>query len=616
MLETGAHTSQILGAAVDISTELQEQMGGDGDALYPYFLHVWEKVAPPGDDTRKEVRDQFLHMNKGTLDLSAIPLHSLPLMPDHCTSLTLIWDQLDELPPFPKHLTNLDLIAPHLTVLPAFPASLDSIKVNSDLVREFPAWPGRLRKLEVFSLKATKLPDLPVSLESLEVLCMRLTELPALPRRLEALTVSSQGLTELPALPKDLKKLQVWFNPRLTGLPTLPKNLQLLDVAGNMLTSWPTEWPASLRLLDVSNNQLTSFPENIYSLPPTCQVDITGNPGLAGDLPGIRERISAAGYNGPRILFDMSEDDNNSPARPLHEAVEEWLGSEDEAQAERWRELDAEPAAGKFSLFLDRLWESVNYTPKLKAAVATWLPKIAQDSELRALIYAIADRSTESCEDRVALTYNDMKNLDNAYEVSRGAYDTKLDALVELGRGAFRLDALAKIASRKVESLRQMKEEEVKVDEIVVYLAYQVRLHERLGLPTDLVDMRFFNVSGVTQQDLDDAVTEVQSREQAEFFQYFLLDWAPWQAMLTRFSPGWREREHQMLTTLQPAFKQEVKAKLAEVGLSEDDDDALAQLGSAAMKEQELEVRYNVAREVLRARGEEAFLDRILEPIS
>jgi E3 ubiquitin-protein ligase SspH2 len=292
-------------------------------------------------------------------------------------------------------------------------------------------------------------------------------------------------------------------------------------------------------------------------------------------------------------------------ARPLHQVIEKWLNNDDQAQVASWMKYDTEPGATAFALFLGKLSRSVNFSPKLKAAVAAWLSKLARDSELRALTFQVAHDSTTTCEDRVALTYNAMKSLSDAHEAAGGTYDDKLNELVVLGRGAFRLDALADVARRKVQSLRF-------VDEIEVYLAYVVRLRERLDLPTDLVDMRFFDVSGVTQEDLDNAKAKVEEREATEFSRYFLCEWEPWQSVLTRFAPDWRERENTMLTNLQPDFEQEVNAKLIGLGLSEDDSDVRIQTAAAVMKEHQLEVREKLAREILRDRGQETILDGIL----
>ncbi|MGN8544616.1 NEL-type E3 ubiquitin ligase domain-containing protein [Bradyrhizobium sp. 13971] len=69
------------------------------------------------------------------------------------------------------------------------------------------------------------------------------------------------------------------------------------------------------------------------------------------------------------------------------------------------------------------------------------------------------------------------------------------------------------IARQKVNSLRF-------VDEIEVYLAYQVKLRDRLDLQLIAPDMRFYEVSYVTEHDLTAAETQVRNQEEAGFADY------------------------------------------------------------------------------------------------
>jgi E3 ubiquitin-protein ligase SspH2 len=273
-------------------------------------------------------------------------------------------------------------------------------------------------------------------------------------------------------------------------------------------------------------------------------------------------------------------------------------------QADQWQALSEEAHAAEFSRFLDRLRASVNCNADFKTAVASWLSKLAQDGELRQLAFQIVQGATESCEDRVALTYNNLTKLSHAHAVTRGEYDARLDEIVDCGRGAFRLDALEKIARRKAQALAL-------VDEIEVHLAYQVQLRDRLKLPTDIANMRFFNVSRVTPQDLRDAEREVRARESTAFPQYFLVEWAPWQQVLARLDPEGTARAHQKMRDMLPRYEQEMAAQLASLG-PQGDDDTQVQVGVGIMKAQQLAVYKALTREFLRKRGQEALMDLIL----
>jgi hypothetical protein len=84
----------------------------------------------------------------------------------------------------------------------------------------------------------------------------------------------------------------------------------------------------------------------------------------------------------------------------------------------------------------------------------------------------------------------------------------------------FRLEKLEAIAMKKTRSLKL-------VDEIEVYLAYQVKLCAPLRLPLVVGEMAYFKISGVNEQDLLAAEATVKELENREF-KDFLLAWQPW----------------------------------------------------------------------------------------
>ncbi|SUA91034.1 NEL-type E3 ubiquitin ligase domain-containing protein [Pandoraea pulmonicola] len=290
--------------------------------------------------------------------------------------------------------------------------------------------------------------------------------------------------------------------------------------------------------------------------------------------------------------------------RPLHEAVRDWFRNDEQAQVHQWQAYGEEAHAAEFSRFLDRLKASVNYNAEFKTKLASWLSGLAQDGELRQLTFQAAQGAAETCEDRVALTYNNLTKLSHARAISRGDHDNNLVEIVERGRGAFRLDALEKIARMKARSLPR-------VDEIEVFLAYQVHLRDRLKLPTDIANMRFFNAAGVTPEGLTNAEQEVHARESAEFPQYFLVEWEPWQQVLARLDPEGTERARQKMQDMLAGYEQEMAAQLINLGLP-GDHETQAQVGVGIMKTQQLATYKELAREFLRKRGEEALMDQIM----
>ena len=118
------------------------------------------------------------------------------------------------------------------------------------------------------------------------------------------------------------------------------------------------------------------------------------------------------------------------------------------------------------------------------------------------------------------LTANDMAKARLLFQVERGDYDQRLPELIAIARGMFRLEKLEDIAREKAASL-------MFVDEVEVYLAYQVKLCSSLRLPLVVDDMAYFKVSGVSDKDLLAAEATVKELENREF-KDFLLTWTPW----------------------------------------------------------------------------------------
>ncbi|ECE2662757.1 E3 ubiquitin--protein ligase, partial [Salmonella enterica] len=379
----------------------------------------------------------------------------------------------------------------------------------------------------------TTLPDLlPPNITTLFIPGNTLTRLPALPPGLRELSVSYNQLTRLPPLPPGLCKLSV-FNNQLASLPALPSGLQILWAYRNRLTRLPA-LPPGLRELSVYCNQLTRLPESITGLSSEATVNLEGNPLSERTLQALRDITSAPGYSGPRIRFDMAGASAPREVRALHLAVADWLMPAREgepAPADRWHMFGQEDNAAAFSLFLDRLSETENFIKDagFKAQISSWLAQLAEDEALRANTFAMATEATSSCEDRVTFFLHQMKNVQLVHNAEKGQYDNNLAALVATGREMFRLGKLEQIAREKVRTLAL-------VDEIEVWLAYQNKLKKSLGLTSVTAEMRFFDVSGVTVTDLQDAELQVKAAEKSEFREW-ILQWGPLHGVLERKAP-------------------------------------------------------------------------------
>ncbi|WP_315379652.1 SPI-2 type III secretion system effector E3 ubiquitin transferase SspH2, partial [Salmonella enterica] len=487
-----------------------------------------------------------------TLEVSGNQLTSLPVLPPGLLELSIFSNPLTHLPALPSGLCKLWIFGNQLTSLPVLPPGLQELSVSDNQLASLPALPSELCKLWAYNNQLTSLPTLPSGLQELSVsdnqlaslptlpselyklwaYNNRLTSLPALPSGLKELIVSGNRLTSLPVLPSELKELIVSGN-RLTSLPVLPSELKELMVSGNRLTSLPM-LPSGLLSLSVYRNQLTRLPESLIHLSSETTVNLEGNPLSERTLQALREITSAPGYSGPIIQFDMAGASAPRETRALHLAAADWLVPAREgepAPADRWHMFGQEDNADAFSLFLDRLSETENFIKDagFKAQISSWLAQLAEDEALRANTFAMATEATSSCEDRVTFFLHQMKNVQLVHNAEKGQYDNDLAALVATGREMFRLGKLEQIAREKVRTLAL-------VDEIEVWLAYQNKLKKSLGLTSVTAEMRFFDVSGVTVTDLQDAELQVKAAEKSEFREW-ILQWGPLHRVLERKAP-------------------------------------------------------------------------------
>ncbi|EII2469308.1 SPI-2 type III secretion system effector E3 ubiquitin transferase SspH2 [Salmonella enterica] len=467
-----------------------------------------------------------------TLEVSGNQLTSLPVLPPGLLELSIFSNPLTHLPALPSGLCKLWIFGNQLTSLPVLPPGLQELSVSDNQLASLPALPSELCKLWAYNNQLTSLPTLPSGLQELSVSDNQLASLPTLPSELYKLWAYNNRLTSLPALPSGLKELIVSGN-RLTSLPVLPSELKELMVSGNRLTSLPM-LPSGLLSLSVYSNQLTRLPESLIHLSSETTVNLEGNPLSERTLQALREITSAPGYSGPRIRFDMAGASAPREVRALHLAVADWLMPAREGEpalADRWHVFGQEDNAAAFSLFLDRLSETENFIKDagFKAQISSWLAQLAEDEALRANTFAMATEATSSCEDRVTFFLHQMKNVQLVHNAEKGQYDNDLAALVATGREMFRLGKLEQIAREKVRTLAL-------VDEIEVWLAYQNKLKKSLGLTSVTAEMRFFDVSGVTVTDLQDAELQVKAAEKSEFREW-ILQWGPLHGVLERKAP-------------------------------------------------------------------------------
>lgn len=424
--------------------------------------------------------------------------------------------------------------------------------------------PPCIPSLHIANIPLTSLPALPEGLEELSVVNTSLTSLPTLLDSLKHINISGTPLASLPALPDSLWWMSI-DGTSLTELPALPGGLGMLFIDIPSLTGLP-EVPDSLTRMVVNNTSITSLPESIAGLSSNASVDISDNPLSERTRQALQDMVSDPGYSGPCIEFNMAGPSAPREARPLHQAVADWLAPAKEGEltpTDRWQSFGQGNDATSFSAFLDRLSETQNFRkdPGFKTQVATWLTQLTRDDELRTKTFAMATEATSSCEDRVTLALNQMKNVQLVHDAEKGKYDNNLPGLVSAGREMFRLEKLEQIARDKVSTLRF-------VDEIEVYLAYQNKLKGPLELSSVTAEMRFFDVSGVTDSDLQTAELQVKTAEDSQFSEW-VLQWAPLRSVLERAYPeDWEELTEKKISDYEDAYRKLSDTELKPAGLA------------------------------------------------
>ncbi|GLR91150.1 E3 ubiquitin--protein ligase [Bradyrhizobium iriomotense] len=563
-----------------------------------------------------EARDVYAGLELQYLGLTTLPA----ALPPGLQSLNVSDNELVHLPDtLPSGLRTLGASNNQLTHLPDnLPTGLQSLVIGSNQLAGLPdTLPEGLSTLAVSSNRLTSLPDtLPAGLQDLDVRGNLLTSLPGtLPSGLQLLAVGGNRLTSLPdTLPPELQELEADGN-RLTSLPdtlpdelqllfardnrlnslpeTLPSELQRLHVSGNRLTSLPENLPVELRVLEARDNRLTSLPETLLiELGSWCMVYVDDNPLPEQMRANLAAALNALGYAGPRVFFSLGGGTAVDQERPLAEAVADWLKDEPEAIAV-WQTFADEEGAPEYALFLDKLQKTVNYdNPEFRQAVAEDLRQAAIRPLLRQQFFQLAFGASETCQDRITLTWNGMQTARLKADVEDGAYDDRLGELIQQARVLFRLNALEPIARHKVDSLRF-------VDEIEVYLAYQVKLRGRLDLQLIAPDMRFFDVAYVTEHDLTAAEIQVRNEEVAGFADYLATRWQPWEMVVSRIAPeAHAQMENRLAEAMDEEFPSRLQQRLADHHLT-GDSEAEVQFGAQIREEIAREIKGALMRQVL-----------------
>jgi Leucine-rich repeat (LRR) protein len=591
-----------------------------------------------------------LPRNLQDLDVSENQLQALPEdLPPNLRILIGSRNQLQRLPEaLPQNLSKLDVSGNQLRTLPNnLPRALQTLIVNNNQLQTLPNnLPQNLKALYANSNHLRTLPDhLPQSLQSLQVCGNQLQEVDVnlfrQPPRANHFRLDRNPLS--PQSVEDLRVLQSrpdYIGPRIVFEPTSaveipapqPDDGQAIDLIleraerlGLLNPLGPAQLPDEAELMSILNDlmnintfELTNmelgsrilvFLEVLLNVAIQLERPAQPRPPVRfGEEPVLNMEDFMHRFQAIiDRLPELEPQEEQQPQEPIElgEAIANWVTPSTPtniaATSRLWRSFADEPGAASFAQFLLRLGQTVNSTdPQFRASVAEWLTHLETRSELRQATFDFSEEATASCEDRVSLSFNAMRELRLSFDVARGDYDNRLPELIDLARGMFRLDELARIAAETTQTLqRTLAPTGEAVLEIEVYLAYQTRLRESLALPIGTRNMRYFNLSNITQTDLDEAVQRVRQAEQNNFANYLSSEWQPWQRVLQRLAPEMYERaRNELVQAMSDEFTRRMNNQLQRMALL-NETDAERAVGAQVRAEIEQEVYGQLTRDFL-----------------
>ena len=208
-----------------------------------------------------------------------------------------------------------------------------------------------------------------------------------------------------------------------------------------------------------------------------------------------------------------------------------------------WRQLaSADSEIPELSLMHDQATDLVRYLGRLTSTAdyqnQATRPVLAQRVMAITALLTGSDRIRDeamdhihhaltSCDDRIILALDDLDTMQLLDSAERKAFAGNADELRELGLQMMRLDEVKRIARDHMKTLKW-------VDEIEVELAFQIGVRQQLALPGSTQHMIFRRCAKVSDQDIANAVNQVNTRCSDDNLQAYLAQWDPWQKYLRR----------------------------------------------------------------------------------
>ena len=154
------------------------------------------------------------------------------------------------------------------------------------------------------------------------------------------------------------------------------------------------------------------------------------------------------------------------------------------------------------------------------------------NEEIRTLTLILIHEGLTSCDDRIIHALEEIEKqvkMKDAVTALTSGSDPEGNAFKTLARGYFMLERVCMAANAIKQNLSF-------VDEIELFLAFQIRLKDKLGLPTETQDMIFRGCANVTDEQMDEAGNYIlaEYKRNPGAFETYLSQMPIWQQHLRR----------------------------------------------------------------------------------
>jgi hypothetical protein len=354
--------------------------------------------------------------------------------------------------------------------------------------------------------------------------CTRLTTLP------DTLSVQGNldlsGCTTLESLPDNLSVQGSLVLTGCTSLQSLPENLSvqgdLYPIGCTSLQSLPENLSVQGDLNLRNCTGLTSLPSAITQWGPrgnreTRIIDLTGT-GLSDDI--IR-RLQESNALGIQFHFSQRAETPSHQFSSIEEGLLFWAGIANKEQIPQVEILDN---SSEVIQFLDRLTSTSEYKNQqtrvfLANRIMDVFDAMNEQSEIKDRAVDMMFYGLTTCDDRIISALNEIELMIRIYEIEKGGYSEQ--ALKDLGKSFLLLEMVNKKAEAHIQTLNW-------VDELEVYLAFQIGLADRFNLPIKTRNMIFRGYAQIRDEQIDAIGTQIETECTEEKLESFLQKWNPW----------------------------------------------------------------------------------------